>query len=119
MVRFRIDFCSPYQSCSNTERTRRTLTVDFQSKHGFSIANGIIIRFDFEDVEGVRPVEFFFGGLTVLVEEDKVGREVKFVEYSASELLRVIDTIVLRSFWGDTVERGLRQDTKSSVCGIH
>ena len=74
-----------------------TLTIDNQSRHTRSITKGVIVWFDFKDVEGVCPVEvFFFGGPAFVVEEDKVGREVKFVEHPSSELLRVIDTIVLR-----------------------
>ena len=76
---------------------RRTLTIDNQSRHACSVTKGVIVWFDLEDVEGVCPVEvFFFGRLAFIVEEDKVGREVEFVEHPASELLRVIDTVVLR-----------------------
>ena len=97
-----------------------TLTIDNQSRHSCSIAKGVIVWFDFKDVEGVCPVEiFFFGWLAFIVEEDKVRREVKFVEHPASELLRVIDMIVLRDFWRDTIECGPRQNIKNSICGVH
>ena len=97
MARGRINFCSPYQLYPRMGGTFCTLTIDNQSRHSCSITKGIIVRFDFKDVEGVCPVEvFFFGRLAFIVEEDKVGREVEFVEHPASELLRVIDTVVLR-----------------------
>src|SRR5258706_8138837 len=105
MVLERIDICSPYQLCPDAERTLQMLTVDKQSRHIRPITHRIVERFDFQDVERVRPVQpFSLGTYATLVEGNDVGREVSLVEYPASKFLWLVDTIALRNIGGDVVK---------------
>jgi hypothetical protein len=96
MVRSRIGICSPCQLCPNTGRTYHTLTVDNQFWNARSIAKGVVVRFEFEDMEGIRPVAAFSGGLAALMGGDKVGDS-----------------------WGDIAGHVPRQNLKDIVCGLH
>ena len=120
MVLDRIPACSPYQPQSDAERSRCTLTVDNQPRQIRSVAYGAIEWLNFEDMEGVRPVQaFLFGWIALLVEDNQVGREAGSVEHPAVKLARVVDAIVLRNPREDLVELGPRQDAEGGICGLY
>lgn len=60
-----------------------------------------------------------FGGLAVLVDDNKVRRDMELVEHPASMLLRVVGTIVLGDFGRGTIEHRPRQNIESSALSIH
>ena len=53
--------------------TPRRLTFDNQSRYVRPVANNAIVWLDFEDVEGICPVQVSFGRPAIFVKGDNVG----------------------------------------------
>jgi len=83
----------------------------------FSVRYDIVVRFDFEDVKGVRPVNRLrlAGARAFTVEEDQVGREANFVHHPTLDGVCGVDVVVLALFLGDAFDLGSRRGVEDGV----
>ena len=92
------------------------LTIDDQPRHILSITDGVTVRFDFEDMEGVCPVEIVRIGVAIFMEDDEIGREVSLVEDPALKLLCAVDVVGLTDSGTGHAELGT--NVENSVCHL-
>ena len=101
------------------KNTPRRLTFDNQSRYARPVANSAIVWLDFEDVEGICPMQVSFERSSIFVRDYNVGGGVRHVNHPASKPLRVIGMVVLRNSGRGIVGGEPRQNTDGSVCGFY